>query len=244
MKHARFLLLLGASLACSVHAQSFGDMLRGAAAQATRSLATATGEKAAAAITGQPASADPVPGAAAAILGAMLPGASSQVAAAAGCKPGRGATLVAGPRPDDYAPETLWPENGACPVGRFGDFQFERAKAAKTAFREASKVRCSDCEGGYGFDAWGGRELVKQGDYSVEFPKLLAALNLGQSVGWKGSRYQVTITATGAHAIGDVPCRQLHYALKDGASVAAEYDGMVCEYKRDYAVNASWNEVI
>jgi hypothetical protein len=174
----------------------------------------------------------------------MLPGMPGPAGAPAGCKPGQGATLVAGPRPEDFTPQTLWPENGACPVGRFADFQFERAKAARTAFREASKVRCGDCEGGYGFDAWGGRELVKQGDYAVEFPKLLAGLDVGQSVGWKGSRYQVTITATGAHAVGAVPCRQLHHVLKEGTAVVAEYDGMVCQYKGDYAAHATWNEVI
>jgi hypothetical protein len=160
----------------------------------------------------------------------------------AGCKRYKGTPLELGARPEAF-PAALRPEN-ACPVYVFGDLEFKGARAAKDAFREASKIPCDDCEGGYYFDAWGGRTLIKQGDYSKEFPKLLASLKEGQSVGWKGNRYHVAITNTGSHPLGATPCKQFHYTLKEKGKLVAEYDGMYCEYVRPYLSKPEWNEVV
>ncbi|WP_020655134.1 hypothetical protein [Massilia niastensis] len=249
MKTLKMLMLAGACLSAGSQAQSLGDFLKSSATEAARkvvsgkleqALTGAVGQAAGAAApqaaeADQPAAATPDPGAPAAARAPALPG---------GCKRMKGANLMVGPRPESFQPASLWPENTACPVGSFMDLKFEQARAAKTAFREASKIRCNDCEGGYAFDAWGGRSLVRSGDYSKEFPKLLAALKEGESVGWKGNKYHVSITATGAHPIGDTPCRQLHYVLKDAGRTVSEYDGMVCQYKGYYAANPSWNEVL
>lgn len=149
-----------------------------------------------------------------------------------------------GPRPGDYQPETLWPDDTGCDAYAFADLKFEAARARKKAFEDASKVRCNDCEGGHAIDAWAHFHVVKGGNAQKQFAEMLLALQPGQNIAWKGKRYAGTVQATGAHAIGPFPCRQFHWTLKDGSQVVAERDGLFCEYKRPYAGSASWNEVL
>jgi len=244
MKKYLTTLMLGACLAFESQAQSFGDFLKSAATEAAKNLVTNSATKAMA------PNAEPAKAAAAAEAdgGAALltaaPVAAAQPALPAGCKRMKGANLSVGPKPDGFEPAILWPENTQCPVGRFGDFEFKQAQAAKTAFREASAYPCNDCEGGRYFDAWGGRSLIKNGDYSKEFPKLLIALEQGKSVGWKGKKYTVTITAMGEQPIGETPCKQFHYTLKQGAKTVAEYDGMYCKWQGAYSSEATWHETV
>ena len=253
----RILLLTGACLSLNAQAQSFGDFLKQSAANAARAAVSGNVDRAvtgavdrafqAAAQAPQAAAAQPAGAASPDPAQAAAPQAVANPPAPlpAGCKRMKGAKLLLGPKPDSFEPAGLWPENTGCPVYSFGDFEFKQAREAKAAFREASKIRCHGCEGGYAFDAWGGHSLIaKGGDYSVEFPKLLASLKRGESVGWKGTRYQVSITSTGDHPIGDTPCRQLHYVLRDGGKTVSEYDGMVCEYTRPYIARPTWNEVV
>lgn len=243
-KHFPFL-LLGACLAVDSQAQSFGDFLKSAAGEVAKNIVTNSATRAMTPNAGQPkaAAVDADP-AAAAPVAAEAP-ATAQPALPAGCKRVKGATLTVGPKPDSFEPAILWPENTQCPVGRFGDFEFRQAAAAKSAFREASKFPCNDCEGGYDFDAWGGRSLVKNGgDYSKEFPKMLLALERGKSLGWKGKKYSVTITASGEHPIGETPCRQFHYTLKQGGKTVSEYDGMYCKWQGAYSSEATWHETV
>jgi hypothetical protein len=231
-------LLLGACLALDAQAQSFGDFLKSAVTETARNVITNSATKALTPNVEQPkvpAAADADTAAASKPAQATLP---------AGCKRMKGAKLTVGPKPDSFEPAILWPENTQCPVGSFGDFEFKQAEAAKTAFREASAYPCDDCEGGRYFDAWGGRSLIKNGDYSKEFPKLLLALETGKSVGWKGKKYSVAITATGEHPIGETPCKQFHYTLKQGARLVSEYDGMFCKWQGAYSSEATWHETI
>jgi hypothetical protein len=220
-------LLLGACLALDAQAQSFGDFLKSAVTETAKNVITNTATKALSPNAEQP----------------KMPAAAD--VEAAGCKPMRGAKLSLGPKPDIFEPAILWPENTQCPVGNFGDFEFKQAQAAKTAFREASAYPCDDCEGGRYFDAWGGRALIKSGgDYSKDFPKLLLALETGKSLGWKGKKYNVTITAVSEHPIGETPCKQFHYTLKQGAKLVSEYDGMYCKWQGAYSSEATWHETI
>lgn len=230
-------LLLGAGIVHDSRAQSWGDFLKNAAGDAARQ---AVGNNVRQAVTSA------VDGAARGLAQPAAPAAQALVQSDAtpGCARRKGTPLPIGERPEDFEPAGLWPENTGCPVYSVSDLKFDRARAAKTAFREASKVPCNDCEGGYSFDAWGGRSLVKGGDYSKEFPKLLVALEEGKSLGWKGQRYEVRITAIGAHPIGEMPCRQFHYTLLEKGRLVAEYDGMVCESTRPHVANPSWNEVV
>ncbi len=269
MKKPHLLLMLGACVSLNSHAQSFGDFLKSAATQAVQSVAQ---DKIQQAVTGAAntvfngagspsqdgapaAAAEAVPAAAtpagvqdaaqaAPAASAPAPAPAPAVAAAPGCKVVRGAKLSVGARPEGFEPAILWPENGQCTVWRFSDFKFEQAKAAKTAFRQASKIPCNDCEGGYAFDAWGGRSLVKKGNYTEGMTELLVNLKQGEHIGWKGNKYHVTITATGSHPVGETPCKQFHYVLKDGERIVAEYDNMYCQYTRPYAGKPTWNEII
>lgn len=233
----RILLLTGACLSLNAQAQSFGDFLKNSAANAARAAVSGNVDRAVTgaidrAFQGSPEQAQ-----------TQAPAAKPPLPA--GCKRMKGANLLLGPRPDSFEPAGLWPENTQCPVGSFRDFEFKQAREAKTAFREASKIRCHGCEGGYAFDAWGGHSLVRKGsDYSVEFPKLLASLKRGESVSWKGAQYHVSITNIGDHPIGDTPCKQFHYVLKDADKLVSEYDGMYCEYTRPYISKPTWNEVV
>jgi hypothetical protein len=234
-------LVLFAGLSICLHgqAQSFGDFLKNAAADAARTAVAgnvrqAVGnavDSAAKSVT-QPAGANTA--------------AVTKPATPAGCARVYGTPLAIGARPASYQPDTLWPDN-SCPVSNYADLKFEQATAAKHAFREASKVRCNDCEGGYWPDAWGWRSLVKDsrgGNYSEEFAKMLVALSEGESLKWKGNKYEGMVTASGAHPIGELPCRQFHYVLKEKGRQVAKYDGLLCEYTRPYASKASWNEMV
>lgn len=242
-----FAVLLGSGLFLPAHAQSFGDFLKSAAADAAR---TAVAENVRQVVTGA------VDSAARSITQPGAPGAAAQLAAVAaapaapamapGCAKVYGKPLAIGARPQSYQPETLWPDT-ACPVSSYKDLKFEKASAAKQAYVEASKVRCDDCEGGYWPEAWGWRSLVgnvRNGSYGEAFAQLLVALKEGESLGWKGDRYDGKVTATGAHPIGELPCRQFHYQLSEKGKPVAAYDGLWCQYKGPYSAKASWHEKV
>jgi hypothetical protein len=238
MKKTLPTLLLCAFLAFDSQAQSLGDFLKSAAGEVAKNLVTNSATKAMIP-TAEAVKASPGAGADGDALAAAQP------AAPAGCKRMRGANLSVGPKPDTFEPAILWPENIQCPVTGFGDFEFKQAQAAKHAFREASAYPCNDCEGGRYFDAWGGRALIKKGgDYSKDFPRLLLALDQGKSVGWKGKKYEVTITAIGENPIGETPCKQFHYTLRQGAKTVSEYDGMYCKWQGAYSSEATWHDTV
>lgn len=235
MKKLPILLLLGLSFNCQ--AQSFGDFLKNAAADAARQ---AVGNNVRQAVTHAVDSA---------ARGVTQPGSATAAAAPSfppGCVRMKGTPLAIGERPDSYQPESLWPDT-RCPVYSYSDLKFEAATAAKHAFVEASKVRCKDCEGGYWPDAWGWRALVKDtrgGNTGDEFAKMLVALKEGESLKWKGNQYDGTVTATGAHPIGELPCRQFRYVLTEKGRQVAEYDSLLCEYTGPYASKPGWHEKV
>lgn len=216
----------------------FDSIIKGAATEAARSVIGGASQ--------QPAG-DGVSVPATGATGAVTSTATTAPAAAQkpGCLRTRATPLPPlGPRPDSYAPAILWPEDTGCDYYKFSDLKFEQARAQKKAFVDASKVRCSDCEGGYSYDAWAHFFLVKGGDYSKKFSEMLIALKPGQSLKWKGSRFNGVVQATGEHPIGPYPCRQYHWTLKDGSKVVAERDGLYCEFKGDYAATARWQEIL
>lgn len=254
MKKLPLVLLLGAGLSLNSHAQSFGDFLKNAAADAARQAVagnvrqavSSAVDSAARGVTqpGRPGA--PVPEAATQAAPAPVAAVPAKPAFPPGCVRMKGTPLAIGERPASYQPETLWPDTG-CPVYSYSDLKFEKATAAKHAFVEASKVRCNDCEGGYWPDAWGWRGLVKDsrgGNYGDEFAKMLVALKQGESLTWKGNKYDGTVTATGAHPIGELPCRQFHYVLSEKGKPLAEYDSLLCEYAGPYASKATWHEKV
>ena len=244
-------LLLGACLALDAQAQSFGDFLKSAVTETAKNVITNTATKALSPNMEQPkapaaADADPAAAPVAASPAAESPAAAKPALAAvpAGCKRIKGATLTLGPKPDSFEPAILWPENTQCPVRNFGEFEFKQASAAGHAFREASAFPCSDCEGGKDFDSWGWRSLFKGGDYAKEFPKALLALETGKSLGWKGKKYSVTVAAVSEHPIGETPCKQFHYTLKQGTKTVSEYDGMYCKWGFGAPSEAKWLPIV
>lgn len=203
MKKLPLVIVLGLSLNCQ--AQSPGDFLKNAAADAARQAVAGNVRQAVTGAVDAAAKSLTQPGAAnAPAAAATLAAAPVRAVAPPGCAKVYGTPLALGARPANYQLETLWPDT-ACPVSNYGDLKFEKAIAAKHAFVEASKVRCKDSEGGYWPDAWGWRELVRDsggGDYVDEFAKMLVALKEGESLAWKGNKYDGKVTATGAHPIG------------------------------------------
>lgn len=241
MKRLTLLLALCAGVSLDSHAQ-LGDFFKSVASDAARQVVSGQVTRAVngavdSAVKGmtQPGGANP-----AADQAGAQPAASAQPAAMPGCprirkKP----AIVVGARPEGYHPERLWPDAG-CPVANYSDLTFEQAKAAKRAYVKASEVRCSDCEGGYWPDAWGWRDLVKgSSNYGKELTRLLIALKEGESLQWKGNKYDGKVTATGAHPIGELPCRQFRYLLTEKGKPVAEYDSLYCETTAGY-----WHEMV
>lgn len=177
---------------------------------------------------------------------APLAAAPAPVAKAApGCPKSRATALPSvGTRPADFKPEILWPAESSCPAYAFSDFKFDAAKEQRQKFVDASAVSCSDCEGGKDYEAWA-NHYVTSGD-SKKFEEKLLALKTGEHVTWKGKKFSGDIVLTGSAPVGGFPCKQFHWTLKDNKSgaVAAEREGMYCEYKGEYSASASWHEVI
>ncbi|MDD2768616.1 MAG: hypothetical protein PHT19_07765 [Methylococcus sp.] len=233
----KVLFALAADIAVTSVAQAdfpLESLVRGAASEVVRSVVSDApqqrgGEPATGTVPAAPASA----------------ASTSSSAPKAGCFKTRAKPLPPlGPRPDSYAPEILWPEDTGCDYYKFSDLKFDKGKAQKKAFEDASKVACSDCEGGYSFDAWAHFFLIKGGNSYEKFTPMLIALKPGQSLSWKGARYSGTVQATGEHPIGPYPCRQYHWTLKSGKNVVAEREGLYCEVKGEYAASATWREVL
>lgn len=221
----------------------FDGFLRGAAVDAARTLLTngATGQQ-------QKTDAPATPAGTSGNAPAATPVSQPATPAAApkpGCMRTRAQPLPPlGPRPDAYQPAVLWPEDTGCDQYKFSDYKFDAARAQKKAFTDASRVRCSDCEGGYSYDAWAHFFAAKGGDSSKKFEQMLLGLNPGQSINWKGNKFAGSVQATGEHPIGSFPCRQYHWTLKDGGKVVAEREGLYCQYKGDYSTNATWHEIL
>lgn len=213
----------------------FDSLIKGVATEAARSVISGSDQQPAS--DGRSSAGSPATGA--------ITATPAAVAQKPGCPRTRAKPLPPlGPRPDNYAPAILWPEDTGCDYYKFADLKFEQARAQKKAFVDASKVRCSDCEGGYSYDAWAHFFMIKGGDYSKKFDEMLIAMKPGQGLKWKGNRFNGTIQATGEHPIGPYPCRQYHWTLKEGAKVVAEREGLYCEYKGDYAATAKWQEIL
>ncbi|UGQ47084.1 hypothetical protein [Massilia endophytica] len=192
----------------------------------------------------QPAAEEQSPLAAAAA--ALMPAqAAAKPALKPGCEKVYGKPLAPlGERPESF-PEILWPENSGCDVAKFADYKFEAAKKKKQEFVNASAVSCSDCEGGKAYDAWAQHAIGKSGVSSDKFTEMLVALKPGESIKWKGSKFSGTIVLSGEQAIGSFPCKQFHWTLKDKANkVAAEREGLYCEWQGGYSASAKWQEVL
>ncbi|WP_296600868.1 hypothetical protein [Phenylobacterium sp.] len=137
-----------------------------------------------------------------------------------------------------------WPMNaGARSVKYPSDLRFSpELDAQKKAFVEFGKVRCSDCEGGYSYDAWARQLVSLDGSYNA-FEKKLGGLALGQRLTWKGAQSLGSITVVSEEAVNGWPCKQLKWELKKGQQ-SAERPGLLCYGKASsYSGSDSWIEV-
>jgi len=158
------------------------------------------------------------------------PGQSQQYAAA------EQAAATSGPAP--------WPINvGARAVKYPSDLDFSaELEAEKKAFDEFSKVRCSDCEGGYSYDAWAQQMIRLDGSYKA-WEKKLGGLALGETLSWKGSQSKGLITVVSEEPVNGWPCKQLKWEL-DKPGAHAERPGLICYGKESsYSGSDSWNIV-
>jgi|GEM_PF-1313482 len=224
----------------AAHAQWL-DTLKNAAARAAVNAA----EKAVETPKAQPEARAPSAPAASADAAAAAP-ALAQAAPAPGCRKLKGKVLPpVGPRPADFKPEVLWPEETSCSYYKFADLKFDAARAQKKQFEDASKVRCGDCEGGYSYEAWAHFMMGKGGISKDKFEEMLVALKPGQTIAWKGKQFVGEVDLAGEQPIGGTACKQFHWLLKDKAGkLVAEREGMYCQYAGDYSTVAKWHEIL
>lgn len=137
-----------------------------------------------------------------------------------------------------------WPTNvGARGVNYPSDLDFSaELEAEKKAFVEFSKVRCSDCEGGYGFDAWARHFVSLDGSYKA-WEKKVGALAVGEAITWKGSQATGSITVVGETPVNGWKCKQVKWELKKAQS-RAERPGLFCHGKAGANSGSdTWTEV-
>jgi hypothetical protein len=137
-----------------------------------------------------------------------------------------------------------WPINvGARTVKFPSDLDFSpELEAQKKAFVEFSKVRCSDCEGGYSFDAWVQHFISLDGSYKA-WEKKVGGLAMGETISWKGSQAAGSLTVVGEQPVGGWQCKQLKWELKK-PQASAERPGLFCYGKAGpYDGADSWTEV-
>ena len=125
---------------------------------------------------------------------------------------------------------------------RPGQMKFDPAlEAQKDAFRKFGEVSCNDCEGGKSFDTAANKFLNLRDMYA--FDSALGALDVGQSLNWRGRGSVGRITATSAEAVGPFACKQLRWELTRGKETRSR-DGLVCLGKSNPdADNERWLEV-
>ncbi|HEY5801930.1 MAG TPA: hypothetical protein VIT92_17035 [Burkholderiaceae bacterium] len=233
----KFLVLLTAAAICATgHTQSLNSLLRGAANDVVRNVAA---PKATAAASATPAAS-----------GGSMEGNATQAAAPAATGQqfdpscGKWAKTkpfpAVGERPASFQPASLWPDDTVCPYKYLSELKFTKAAEQNTAFRQASRVPCNDCEGGYSFDAWAAHFMFKSGDYEKQLNAKLVTMKLGETLEWKGRKFTGAIEATGEHPIAGNACKQYHWTLKEGKKVVAEKEGMLCNVKGQYMAEARW----
>jgi hypothetical protein len=137
-----------------------------------------------------------------------------------------------------------WPLNaGSAKVKYPGDLKFSaELEQQKKDFVEWSAVSCNDCEGGRHYDAWAQHFIRTDGSWKA-WEKKLGALAMGESVTWKGSKANGSITVVGETPIKDWPCKQLEWKLVRGTESVTR-PGLVCmTYGSSYSGNQTWNTV-
>ncbi|PZQ63219.1 MAG: hypothetical protein DI570_09925 [Phenylobacterium zucineum] len=137
-----------------------------------------------------------------------------------------------------------WPSNaGSASVKGPRQLQFSaELEQQKKDFVEWSKVRCSDCEGGYSYDAWAQHFVRLDGSWKA-WEKKLGALAMGESVTWQGSTSKGQIKVVGETPIRDWPCKQLEWSLTRGTEKLTR-PGLICAAPEGASGAMSWNVIL
>lgn len=117
-------------------------------------------------------------------------------------------------------------------------------KAQKSAFVEFSKVPCSDCEGGYDYEAWASRYFHSEllGDAKAWTAKL-AKMEPGDRLNWQGKQNYGTITMRERAPVGGFDCKIYDWLLEKGKA-SARREGLICWGKASsFSASDSWVEV-
>lgn len=110
------------------------------------------------------------------------------------------------------------------------------AKAQKKAFDDFGKVRCNDCEGGYGYDSWAQH-------FVSGWNEKLGALKSGQSLQWQGNAARGTVKVLSEDPVDGFRCKQLAWTLAKGGA-SAERPGLMCWGRSErYSATESWVHV-
>jgi hypothetical protein len=137
-----------------------------------------------------------------------------------------------------------WPINVGAPGVRFpSDLDFSsELEAEKKAFVEFSRVRCTDCEGGYGYDAWAQQILGINRGYKA-WETRIGGMAVGETLAWKGAQSKGLITIVSEEPVNGWRCKQLRWELAKG-SERAERPGLFCFGKAGpYDGAESWTQV-
>lgn len=167
-------------------------------------------------------------------------------ASAAGCRDGEtpppvdneaSATAQKNTRARKSTSSTSYKRPGEIPVSA-------EVKAQKAAFVEFSKVHCSDCEGGYDYEAWANRYFYSEwlGDPKAWTAKL-ASMEPGAKLHWQGKENYGTIAMREQAQIAGFNCKKYDWTLEKGKA-SAQREGLICWGKAsDFSANESWVEV-
>ncbi|MHA4837900.1 hypothetical protein [Sphingopyxis sp. MSC1_008] len=115
--------------------------------------------------------------------------------------------------------------------------------AAKKAYDDFGKVRCTSCEGGYAYDGW---PVFPRDETPRPYngsKHILGEFAIGHVHRWKGAEAQGSLTIVSEEPVGGFRCRQLLYRLTKG-SASAERPGLLCwGYANQFAGSEGWNQV-
>lgn len=241
MQRIAILISLVMAIASTAQAQSFLESMAKRAAEGAANRAAAALERS---LTdgGRDRDADEnseAPPEAADAPAVMRPRARS----AAGTQPAAANNTAPAPVRAQSPGPTPWPNNLDRPrLARPGQLTFDAAlEAEKAAFKRFGTVSCSDCEGGESYDTAAKLFLNLRDMWA--FDSALGALNLNQSLTWRGRASAGKITVVGEVPVGPFPCKQLRWELTRGDQTATR-PGLVCLGKSNPdADNDRWMEI-
>lgn len=113
-------------------------------------------------------------------------------------------------------------------------------EAAKSAYTEFGKVRCTGCEGGYAYSGWPNWPRDEfSGTYGGD-EKRLERLPVGHVHRWTTNGFAGSLTINSEERVNGFRCRKMTYRLEKGGK-SAERPSLMCWGRaNEYAANERW----